>query len=162
MNSWSGIVTQGNEVSNYYAGTVGGTASKAVVTTTGTVGGGSGSYYNLMDDYGNVASQVGTFYNWITSQTGETNAGNPQIQNLFQWVGNTTHTSKSGHNTLEGLDASFAGTLLGTLQVEFDGSNNLYTLFTPEGAPTPIPPGVLLLAPGLFGLIGWRRKMWHS
>jgi hypothetical protein len=109
-----------------------------------------------------AGSRTGTFYNWVLSQngTGEITpvSGSSVGQNLFEWTGSNV-TGTLGRNSYSGLNVSQAGTLAGTLETVVD-STGLYTTFVSDQAPVPVPSSVLLLAPGLLGLVGLRKKIW--
>ena len=157
VNSWNGFSTYVNYILNTYASNnTPSYPSKAVVPDIGS----GHSYYNLMDGATLTGSETASFYNWLSSQTGETNAGagSSQEMSLFQWTGSGINAPFGRHGTVYGLDVIQAGTLIAGLQT-VEGVGGLYTMLTSTVAPVPVPPSVLLLAPGLLGLIGLRRKI---
>ncbi len=117
---------------------------------------GTNSYELVMDGV-----KVGSLDGWLAGLTGaEATApsnGSSVLMNLFEWAGSGI-TYTNGRNTYKGLNVGGqAGTLEGILATTVAG-NGLYTKYTPESA-VPVPPSALLLLPGLFGLLGLRRKL---
>lgn len=163
-NGWNGVSGNAVNILNYYstAAANNNTGSTAVASTSG-----ASSYYQLMDKAGSLSQQY-AFGGWLASnnndtlsQTGETNAGTGSSQNtnLFEWTGSSI-SGTYARNGYTGLNVSQLGTLIASVQT-VEGANGLYTTLTSdEAAPVPVPPSVFLMAPGLLGLLGLRKRMW--
>jgi hypothetical protein len=138
---------------NTYIGAAGGT-SQAVIATSNAK-----SYWNGLDINGATGS-IGSYSGWLSTANGQNFYGGEVVpvdygsvtQTLYQWAGGTSGVG--------GL-----GTPIGTITTEtlnVGSQEVLEAVFTPEAAPVPLPPSVLLMAPGLFGLIGLSRRIRRS
>jgi hypothetical protein len=148
--AWSTFIGNVNGIENAYQVAAPG-ASKVILSDIAGLG--VISYYNVMDGGSINVTQTATFDNWLgASQTGETNAGvgSSQVTNLFEWTGSSI-TGNYARQSYSGLNVSQPGVLISRLYT-VEGANGLYTV-------TPVPPSMLLLAPGLLGLFGLRRKI---
>jgi hypothetical protein len=94
----------------------------------------------------------GNYLNFIKKPAGQSsfNAFNTE-SNLGGLYGSANPLTLYSLN----MAASQAGTALFTITTNADGSTTL----TETQTTTPVPPGILLLAPGLLGLVGIRRRM---
>jgi hypothetical protein len=150
-SKWGGVATDATEIWDYYGN---GTATYFKGVTTNT----TGSYYQLVDGAGNDVGGWGNFIN-STSINGVEVAvveNGSQSQNLYQWVGSSISSgSRTGLNV-----GQTAQELTGTIYtVENDANGGLQAEFTSgQVTATPLPPSALLLAPGLLGLIGLRKR----
>jgi len=113
------------------------------------------SYWGIMD-----ASVPGSFSQFIGGGLGESGlaslatGGNVQESLYGYYEG----PGRGSNPITEGVLKMNNGQ---TLDVEtfVNGSGQGESEIVVEGAPVPIPPSLLLLAPGLFGLIGLRKKV---
>jgi hypothetical protein len=114
---------------------------------TGVSTGNSASYYAKMDGGG---TSVGTMAGFTTPTytVTEANLGNGSVAfQLYNWVGSS---------------ATGAGTDIASLNTVYNsGTGTFSTTIAAPAAAVPVPPSVLLLAPGLLGLVGLRRRWFN-
>jgi hypothetical protein len=131
--SFSGAVAA-NET--FYGGT-------SKILATGKSTGNASSYFFKEDSSGtNVGGMAGFIVPGMVGA--EMNMGSPTLMQLYYWNATVDNIPGAGVD-LAGLVTVMNGT-------------SAFTQIQAGAAPVPVPPSVLLLAPGLFALIGIRRR----
>jgi hypothetical protein len=123
--------------------TYGGSSKQSATVSTGANG-----YYAKMDGGG---SSVGTMSGFTTPTftATEANLGSGSVAfQLYNWTGNPP--------------ANNNGTDIASLNTVYNsGTGTFTTTIAAPAAAVPVPPSVLLLAPGLLGLVGLRRRWFN-
>lgn len=149
--NFSGYKSAATAVMNGYATAAGAGNNQAVVSTSSTT-----SYWKEMNQNGGTGL-IGSYNGWLSTTSGQNAFGGEVVpvdfgsvsQTLYQWVGGG------------GLAGGTLGTPIGTITTETLEVGNqevLEAIYTPE-ATVPLPPSALFMLPGLFGLIGLRRRI---
>jgi hypothetical protein len=138
-SKWGAARSAFTSVRSYYnaAEVLGGTTVKGVTTA-------ANCYYVKLDS--NMAALEGTWDQLITAKLGESVltalASGGSVSQTLYYFASPNQTGAQGVATL-------------TLITNADGSTTLQAL----ASTVPVPPAALLLAPGLLGLIGIRRRI---